>query len=108
MKAALLVLAVGCGGWGKADTALELAGQTANGLDWRQSETITQQDNESNPIIGQHGNHVPLDVYCGSVMVLHFAVSALLPQGKWRTAWQGLSAGVEGFVVYNNYKLGYR
>lgn len=108
MRALLLTFLLGCGGWGKADTILELTGQAANAYDWRQSEKITQAGLETNAILGPHGDRVPLDAYCGSVMILHFLVSAALPRGPWRTAWQGLSAGLELHVVYNNWLWGYR
>jgi len=40
-------------------------------------------------------------------MLLHVAVSAALPRGAWRTAWQAASIGLESAIVVRNADLGY-
>jgi hypothetical protein len=59
-----------------------------------------------NPIIGTCGDRVDPTFYFISMFVLHVAASAVLP-GKWRTALQWTSIGVEGQTVYKNWREGF-
>jgi len=56
MRAMVMVclVAVGCGGWSKRDTLLELSSATMNGVDALETRGIMADDVETNPIMGTH------------------------------------------------------
>lgn len=108
MRLFLMVCFVaGCGGWSKQDTILELTSAGLNATDGLESRGVVADNAESNPIIGRHGENVPLGVYVPVTMLLHAAVSAALPKGDMRTGWQMLSISLEGVIVMNNMACGY-
>ena len=100
-----MALTVGCGGWTKRDTALELAAQASLAADWRQTEFAVSTPTywEGNPIIGDHAQHMSPTTYFAGVGLLHVAIAAILPHGWWRTSFQVATAGVELVQVYENY-----
>jgi hypothetical protein len=104
---AMALAVTACGGWTKRDTLGELSYVTVATMDWQQTRTITQDCDETNPIIGRCGQNVPMDVYFPVTTVAHVLVSAVLPKGWWRTSWQSLTVGVEVSTVWSNYHLGY-
>lgn len=113
MKARIVIPAVigamlgGCAGWSKTDTIAEAGFAAATTVDGLQSVGITHGCAEANPVIGPCGERVPLGIYMPSMVVLHAAVSALLPRGAWRRGWQMATLGVEGGAAYSNYLLGW-
>lgn len=71
-------------------------------IDEMQTLTITAECRENNPIIGKCGQNMSVGVYFFTASVLHIAVSWALPP-KWRRWWQGLTAGGEISIVWNNH-----
>lgn len=71
-------------------------------VDEMQTLTITAKCRENNPIIGNCGQNVSVGVYFFTASVIHIAVSWLLPP-KARRWWQGLTAGGEIAIVWNNH-----
>lgn len=107
VKAAVLSLVLSsCGGWHAQDTVLEAGFVAATALDWHQTLTITKYCNEINPIIGDCGQNVSLNVYFPVVIALHVLASAIIPR-SWRPIWQGISIGGEGGTVLSNYREKY-
>lgn len=80
----------------------EAAFQIPSALDELQTLTITAKCRENNPIIGKCGQNVSVGVYFFSAAVIHLAVSWLLPPKACRW-WQGLTAGGEIAIVWNNH-----
>lgn len=102
-----LAMLSACGGWTKRDTILEISSAGMNGIDALETRGVMADNAETNPIMGTRGQNVPLGVYVPVTMVLHAAVSAVLPAGAWRTAWQAASIGLESVVVLRNADMGY-
>jgi hypothetical protein len=113
---ALVVAAGGCAGtlggsgdsWvgrrapAPSDIVLEAGFLAATAIDWCQSGRFPRTCREDNPVIGRCGERVPLDVYIPISAAAHVALTYLLPRGTWRTAWLGLTVGMEVDVVYGN------
>lgn len=104
---AMVCFVAGCGGWSQRDTVLELTSAGFNATDGLESRDIVGRCLESNPVVGRCGDVVPLGVYVPMTLVLHAAISAALPAGPMRTAWQLASTGLEFAIVTNNMSLGY-
>ena len=95
-----------CHGWTWKNTVLETTFHAAAVVDHLQTRDIVARDGyEMNPILGEKPTMEAVGVYFLSAHVLHFVISALLPE-DWRYAWQGASIGIEGFVLWSNYKTG--
>ena len=116
MKTIALALALNvaaCGGMQHTDAALQAGVWGALWLDKRQTETIVYNCNdqftETNPLIG-NCNDGPLGVteYFPLMMVAHLAITAALPKGTARTAWQALTLGVIAKTVHRNWNDGVR
>lgn len=58
---------------------------------------------ETNPILGRKPGAARLYSTFISAMILHAAVARILPSG-FREAWQISLIGIEGEVLYHNYK----
>lgn len=102
-----VLLAGGCGGWTKQDTLRELSFTTVTTADWYQTESITRDCVEMNPVIGKCGNGpVGVNTEMPAAIALHAVVSAVLPPTarKW---WQYLTTAGEVITVGNNYRIGY-
>lgn len=56
---------------------------------------------ELNPLLGRHPSQAAINVACVVSCAGHLLVSNLLPS-RWRTAWQGVTAGLEIGVVAHN------
>lgn len=96
----LLLFLSACHGWTKTDTALELAAQASIAADWVQTEhSVSIGMREHNPLIGSHGER--LVVYFPAMMVVHAAIAWLLPS-RARTAFQGLTVGIQATTLYRN------
>ena len=107
MRRCLILLALAsCERWTKQDTALELAFVGATAADWRQTIDITQQCDETNPMIGPCGETVPPDLYFPVAIVVHAAIAACLPP-TWRTVFQAFSTGLEVSTVVANHNEGF-
>lgn len=96
------LVAAACGGWSKKDTALELGMIPAVAADWTQTQAITERCSEGNPVIGECGQNVSLGWYFPATLIAHGLISAALPAGWWRTAWQALTLGIEVKTVHSN------
>ena len=107
MRALLLAmtLLVGCAGpnrWTRSDVIMESTFVAATVVDGLQSVAITDGCREQNPILGRCGDRVPLGVYIPVTVLLHIGLTWLIPHGTWRTAFLGLSDGLELDTVYAN------
>lgn len=74
-------------------------------VDELQTMKITSLCRENNPIIGRCGQNVSVGMYFFTAEVLHIGVALLLPP-KWRRWWQGLTAGGEISIAWNNHADG--
>jgi hypothetical protein len=97
-----LIALIGCGGIQKKDIALETAFAGALVLDYKQTQQITDQCFEWNPIIGQCGQRVPPTIYFLLGTLIHAGVTAVIPNGSWRTLFQGLTLGIEAETIHTN------
>jgi hypothetical protein len=102
----LIIVLMGCQGWRKQDTALELAFAGTTVIDWHQTMDITSDCAESNPMIGHCGDTVPPNLYFPVAIIAHAAIAACLPHA-WRTVFQAFSVGVEAGTIYSNERDGY-
>lgn len=92
VKALLLTAALsGC---------LPLASSAAIAADWYQTRGITQRCGELNPLIGQCGDRVPVDIY------FPVAIAANLAAGWISSKFQWLVLGAEGSIVWSNWAQG--
>lgn len=107
ITAILMITLAACGGWSRRDTALEAAYIAAVTSDYAQTRAIVADRNEVNPLIGPDGRRTPIAVYFPVMAALHFTVSAVLPRGWTRSAWQAFTLGYEVEVVYANVRHGY-
>ena len=92
------------------DIALELLYQVALYVDYRQTRAISDSEfyYERNPLLGEHPSASRTRNYFIAGGLAHAGITALLPQGKYRTLWQGVTLGVEAGFVYTNYQIGIR
>jgi hypothetical protein len=101
VRAAVLALAlVGCG-WTKQQVALGAASTAMLTVDWYQSQGITRDCVELNPVIGPCGERVPLDLYFMGVMAANLALAHAIGS-EWRSVWLGAMAGAEAATVWSN------
>jgi hypothetical protein len=104
------LFAIGCASshnWTTRDIALESAGLALEVVDWRQTARVTTADEESNPIMGQHGQRVPAGLYFPVVMLANVLIAHALPHGWIRTGYQISVAGFQGFNAYRSEQMGY-
>jgi hypothetical protein len=91
------------------DLALELVFQTALYADYRQTRRIAENPTiwfETNPLLGVCPTVPHVRNYMLIAGAAHWAISELLPQGPYRTAWQGVSLAVEMGTIQSNVRLG--
>lgn len=104
-------------GWSSADVTLQALFALSMLADWNQTRfTIAAQRpvpgrpgvryHELNPILGAHPSGTRVDVYFLAMTAAHLSVAHVLPQGRWRTAWQLLGLGVEVGAVARNTNMG--
>jgi len=107
--ALVVVLALtACHGWYKHEVALEAAFSAEVAADWHQTEHITAVCAESNPFLGDCGQHsTPTGLYFPLTYVFHLAVAELLPAGTIRTVFLSTSLVWESIPVVRNYRAGY-
>jgi hypothetical protein len=100
----LLVGVLGCGGWTKRDTALELVAVASLAEDWHQTQRCVDAEYcyERNPIIGDRGQNLSPGNYFLGVGMLHVAIAAVLPHGWIRTSFQAVTTAAEAKQVYDN------
>ena len=96
---------MGCGGWTKRDTILELGSQATFFGDWRQTRAaIANPDmSESNPMIGLKGETMSPDAYFLGVGLAHALIAAALPP-RWRTVFQLATIGAETYQIVKNHE----
>ena len=111
MKAMLAMAAAlsGCcyKNWTDRDVLLQGTIIGLQAVDWGQTQGITADGRELNPIVGAHGERVPLNLYAPAIMVCNVLVSAVLPHGWMRTSWQVGTVGVQTWSVVHNHNAGY-
>ena len=94
--------------WTRGDTYREVAWGAIHIADWAQTRQIAQNPDkyhETNPILGSHPSTQSVDLYMGSVLIVHPFISAALPK-PYRDVWQYMSIGVSGACVINNISIG--
>jgi len=89
--------------WTATDTIVESGCIALFLIDWGQ--TLDRRYEESNPILGNHPSHAAVDGYFVAVIGIQVAAARLLP-APWRSVFQGLTLGIEGRSVVNNWRLG--
>ena len=100
--------------WTATDTMLELGYVAVALADALQTADIKNHPEivETNPVLvamaGENPSDAATAVYFSSAVVLHAAVSYMLPRGKWRTLWQSGTLAINGGIVANNASLGLR
>lgn len=90
------------------DIALELIYQAALYADYKQTRVIAESDlyYERNPLLGENPSRARTRNYFIGVGLAHAGITALLPQGPYRTLWQGVTLGVEAGFIVANYRIG--
>lgn len=92
--------------WTGTDTALEIATVSLFALDYMQTTEIVVDGEESNVIIGWHGDGVSPGLYFAGVAALHVTLAAVLPQ-PYRRILQGVTIGAEIDGIHSNWQAGY-
>lgn len=80
---------------------MEASFVAVEGIDDYQTHKVVQYCTETDPIIGPCGTGMNINAFFITSTLIHLAVSALLPP-KYRTAWQGITLGVQIDNVYGN------
>jgi hypothetical protein len=96
--------------WSTRDKSLEATWQVLHFIDWRQTRTIAKNPDdcrEMNPILGEHPSTTEVDIYMITGAILHPIVTHFLPE-KYRPWWLGISIGMSGACVVNNFIVGIR
>lgn len=116
--------------WSKTDIALQSVYTVLHVIDWGQTRYLTTQRNisviktngntcyygpctystqvskiETNFILGKFPSKTEVDLYFASTLVLHTAISYILPK-PYRTLWQAGTIGLEAYVINNNFNVG--
>lgn len=87
--------------YSKTDLALEGTFAAELAVDGAQTRAIVDDCQEYNPVIGPCGQRVPYPAYILGALVIHAAISAVLPP-RARTIWQSITVGVEAHTLYYN------
>jgi hypothetical protein len=100
--------------WTPTQYALEGSYQAALLCDWRQTSDFHKTWKptwgggtsygvaEVNPLLGRHPSQAKINEMCAMSSIGHVLISEVLPSG-WRTAWQGVTVGLEvGMVAHNH------
>jgi len=94
--------------WTPADTAREATYLVLHVIDWGQTLDIVGQEDryhEINPILGEHPSRGRVNLYMATTPIVHGALAYALPRA-WREGWQYVTIGIEGNLVYHNYRIG--
>ena len=89
--------------WTTTDTVVESGCIALFWVDWRQ--TLDRRYQESNPILGSRPSRAAVDIYFLAVISTQVVAARLLPS-PWRHVFQGITIGIEGRSVFNNWRLG--
>ncbi len=102
MKALILALLVACTPAQRV-TGLALASSSSILIDWHQTHDIAPRCLESNPVIGECGQGLPVNIYFPVVLTAHLAVGYMLPE-HWRIAWFAAIGGMQASTVWSNWR----
>ena len=89
--------------WTTTDTVVETGCIALFLVDWQQ--TLDRRYQESNPLLGNHPSTAAVDGYFLAVTSAQVVAARLLPS-PWRSVFQGITIGIEGRSVVNNWRLG--
>lgn len=93
--------------WGQtvriANSQLQYTSKTYNGEVYHPSSYYNTS--EQNTILGKRPSAGKVNTYFASTLILHAAVSYVLPK-PYRTIWQGSTIGLEAYCVGHNYYTG--
>ena len=89
--------------WTTTDTVVEAGCIALFLIDWKQ--TFDRRYQESNPLLSNHPSAAAVDGYFLAVISVQVVTARLLPS-PWRSVFQGISIGIEGRSVVNNWRLG--
>jgi hypothetical protein len=94
--------------WTKADSLREIGFFSVGALDWSQTRQIAMEPDlhsENNQILGAHPTTGQVNRYFAAVLVAHFSIAYLLPEGI-REPFQYFTIGLEAAAVTGNYMIG--
>lgn len=94
--------------WTAGDTILQLTFSAVHAMDWSQTLYIARNpctDHETNPVLGEHPSKGRVNSYFASTLVLHTAISYVLPK-PYRTIWQVVWIGGQAVTVKRNIDVG--
>lgn len=95
-----------CAQWRPRDTAMASAFVLEEVVDLVQTQAITRDCAEGNPVLGRCGENLSVDLYFPVVVGANLLIGALL-EGWWRTGFQGASIAVQAQVLAANWRAGY-
>jgi hypothetical protein len=104
-----LLASSGCGAhnsWSVRDVTMESAFVGLTAVDYAQTRQIVKACGESNPFIGRCGEKVDVTLYMVTATLAHILVAHVLDDDA-RTVFQAATIGIEGHVVFRNYRNGY-
>jgi hypothetical protein len=93
--------------WTSTDTILEATSEITIALDWTQTLQIKNHPDlyETTIFLGSHPSDDKINLYMGSLMILHPLITYILP-AKLRPVFQMITIGYEGNAVQNNLRAG--
>lgn len=104
--------------WNTEEIVLESTWQVLHILDWGTTLNIVDRQNEGyyelNPILGEHPSRSKVNLYMFAGAVLHPIIVHYLPRDleilginlKPKRSFQGISIGMSGGCVINNFSIG--
>jgi hypothetical protein len=100
--------------WRTSDTWRQAGVTTLFVVDWAQTLQIAKNPDKYREIgwqgarlLSEHPSVAQVNQYMAGTIVVHAAISYLLPHG-WRDAWQYVWIGSEADVVRKNHLIGIR
>jgi hypothetical protein len=100
----VLLLVAACN-WSNRQRVMAAATVAVLAIDWHQTHEVVRMCDETNPIIGECGDSVPVNVYFPLAIATVLVLADRLP--KWREPLLGTVFGVQLATVRYNQVLGY-
>lgn len=103
MKAAVVALALAACSPAQRTAGLSAASTSLLVVDAYQTRINVEHCKEGNPVIGLCGEGAPVGQYFATVILMHLAIGAALPE-RWRRTWFGSVSTAEAFAIANNFR----